>query len=130
MRRFSLGALFAVLALSATAAPADAGPILFVGTTLNASQNSHANRFNRDGLASFCGDTSSAPTETIFPPSTRFRYSVVDFESLINESACVTVTLTTSCSGANAIMSETYSPAYDPANIRANWVGDLGNSPP
>ena len=28
------------------------------------------------------------------------------------------------------VMSETYSPAYNPASITANWIGDLGNYPP
>ena len=42
----------------------------------------------------------------------------------------VTATLATMCSGADAVMSETYSPSYDPAHIRVNWIGDLGDNPP
>jgi hypothetical protein len=35
------------------------------------------------------------------------------------------------CTGTDGeVMSETYSPAYNPASITANWIGDLGNSPP
>ena len=61
-----------------------------------------------------------------------FAYKSRAFTSVLNESVCVTMAVSApSCMGTNGeLMSETYSPAYNPASITANWVGDLGNYPP
>jgi hypothetical protein len=89
---------------------------------------SHANQFFRDGTPTFCGDP-SGPSSPIVTP-TRRAYKSRVFTSFVNESVCVTVSVSTACTGGNEIMSESYSPAFDPENITANWIGDLGNSPP
>ena len=61
-----------------------------------------------------------------------FAYKSQAFTSVLNESVCVTVAVSApTCMGTNGeVMSETYSPAYNPASITANWIGDLGNYPP
>jgi hypothetical protein len=89
----------------------------------------HVNRFNRDGVPSTCPNPiTKVPTQTTGPESLAYRSRV--WRSNIGEAACVTASITTSCSGGDAIMSETYSPAYDPAAITTNWIGDLGDHPP
>ena len=89
----------------------------------------HNNQFTRDGLASSCGDGMGQSSPTI-TPGVRRAYKSRAFTSLIHEDACVTVSVSTSCSGANEIMSASFSPAFDPETINSNWIGDLGNSPP
>ena len=91
----------------------------------------HANAFPRDGLASQCNDGMSIGGGAILTPGP-FGYKSQAFTSVLNESVCVTVAVSApSCTGTNGeVMSETYSPAYNPASITANWIGDLGNYPP
>jgi hypothetical protein len=89
---------------------------------------SHANQFFRDGVPSPCEGKSLGGSPSMTPD--RRAYQSRSFTNLMNESACVTVTLSTSCTGGDEVMSETYSPAFDPENITSNWVADLGNSPP
>jgi hypothetical protein len=89
----------------------------------------HANQFARDGLASSCGD-GMAQSSPIITPGVRRAYKSRAFTSLINEDACVTASVSTSCTGSNEIMSATFSPAFDPETINSNWIGDLGHSPP
>jgi hypothetical protein len=92
-------------------------------------QQEHANQFPQDGLASACGDGLGLGGSVITTPGP-FDYKKHTFRSNVRESVCVTVTLNTSCAGPTAVMSETYSPSYDPNSITANWIGDLGNAPP
>ena len=56
-----------------------------------------------------------------------FGYKSRAFTSVLNESVCVTMAVSApTCMGTNGeVMSETYSPAYDPASITANWIGTL-----
>ena len=42
---------------------------------------------------------------------------------------CVTVTLSSSCTGANDIFAAAYLNSFDPANLGTNYLGDGGNSP-
>jgi hypothetical protein len=92
----------------------------------------HQNHFNRDGFPSSCDDTVEppfmVPTQTTTPAT--FGYKTSKFNSHIQEAACVTVSVSTACTGTDAIMSETYGPAYNPASITSNWLGDLGDNPP
>ena len=92
----------------------------------NASE--HDDLFTRDGQPSTCADPGvvSSPIST----PALVDYHRYPFRSFVEQPVCVTVTLNTACTGANEVMSETYSPAYDPNNITVNWIADLGNSPP
>lgn len=119
------------------AVPATAGAVTIttIGIGLASSGSgipTHQNHFNRDGFPSSCDDTVEppfmVPTQTTTPAT--FGYRTSKFKSRIQEAACVTVSVSTACTGNDAIMSETYSPAYDPANITSNWLGDLGDNPP
>jgi hypothetical protein len=127
-----LATLLAVIAAAFAAVPAVAGAAQIAQRSdaiggPNAPE--HFNRFIRDGLPSFCGEGPSAPGNPETGPS-KYDYHRYPFRSSIEEPACVTVTLATSCAGADEVMSETYSPSYDPNSITANWIADLGNSPP
>ena len=100
--------------------------VRLAGTPGSGNLLGHANAFPRDGLASQCndgigigglGDHDAGP----------FGYKSRAFTSVLNESVCVTMAVSApTCMGTNGeVMSETYSPAYDPASITANWIGTL-----
>ena len=101
------------------------------GTPGTGNLPGHANAFFRDGLASECNDgmgIGGSPSMTPGP----FAYKSRAFTSVLNESVCVTMAVSApTCMGTDGeVMSETYSPAYNPASITANWIRDLGLSPP
>jgi hypothetical protein len=109
--------LAATAAILAAAAPsAEAGQFAADGFGLAGSGPNlptHANQFPRDGLASACNDGMGIGGSPIMSPGP-FAYKSRAFQSFVNESACVTVTvaLSPTCTGTDAeLMSETYSPA-------------------
>jgi hypothetical protein len=90
--------------------------------------DNHANLFNRDGVVSACSGqvAEKVPTESI--TVSRFDYGVFGRTNSAEQAACVTVQFQTTCtSGNDRMLSETYSPSYDPNNIRVNWIADLGD---
>jgi hypothetical protein len=101
-----------------------------VGFASSGTYPTHANHFNKDGVPSSCDDTVEpawmVPTMTTTPAQT--AYKVFSFHSRIQETACITASVSTACTGTNGVMSESYAPAYDPANITTNWIGDLGGT--
>ncbi|HEX6582096.1 MAG TPA: hypothetical protein VF056_00745 [Thermoleophilaceae bacterium] len=101
------------------------------GTPGSGNLPGHANAFPRDGLASQCNDGMPIGGSAIMTPGP-FAYKSRAFTSVLNEPVCVTMAVSApTCMGTDGdVMSETYSPAYNPASITANWIGDLGNSPP
>ena len=135
VRRGLLGVV-AAAALAAAAPSAEAGQFAsqsfgLAGTAGTGNLPGHANAFPRDGLASQCNDGMGIGGSPIGSPGP-FAYKSRAFTSVVNEPVCVTMAVSApTCMGTNGeVMSETYSPAYNPANITANWIGDLGNSPP
>jgi hypothetical protein len=129
------GLLLAAIAvtLGAAAPSAEAGQFATEAFGLAGSPGpnlpSHANQFLRDGVASPCGGK-PFPGSPIVTPERR-AYKSRAFTSRVNESVCVTVAVAApTCTGGNEVMSETYSPSFDPENIALNWIADLGNSPP
>ena len=89
---------------------------------------SHALQFLRDGSPTTCANEPIGGSPI---GSGRRAYKSRAFTGLVNESMCVTVGVTApTCTGGNEVMSETYSPSFDPENITTNWIADLGNSPP
>ena len=101
------------------------------GTPGTGNLPGHANAFFRDGLASQCNDGMPLGGSPIGPAGP-YAYKSQAFTSVLNESVCVTIAVSApTCTGTNGhLMSETYSPSYDPASITANWIGDLGDYPP
>ena len=102
------------------------------GTAGTGNLPGHANAFPRDGLASQCNDGMGIGGSPIMTPGPLYAYKSRPFTSVLNEPVCVTIAVSApTCTGTNGeVMSETYSPAYNPASITANWIGDLGNYPP
>ena len=130
--------LAAIAAILAAAVPsAQAGQFAsesfgLAGTAGTGNLPGHGFSFFRDGLASQCNDgfpLGGSPTGTATPLR---AYKSRAFTSVLNESVCVSITVAApTCSGTNGeLMSETYSPAFDPSSIAANWIGDLGDYPP
>jgi len=121
----ALAGALAVLPASAGAATIGSDGWGMSGTL----QTNHVNRFNRDGVPSTCPNPiTKVPTQTTGPESLAYRSRL--WKSYIEQAACVTASITTACSGGDAIMSETYSPSYDPSAITSHWIGDLGDHPP
>jgi hypothetical protein len=128
-----LGWILATLAAAVAAVPstAAAAQIAQVSEAIGGGGTpKHANRFIRDGLASSCGEAFPSPPGSPETGPSQYEYKKHTFRSNVQEPVCVTVSLNTACTGANEVMSESYSPAYDPNSITANWIADLGNSPP
>src|SRR5215208_1169107 len=115
-----LAGLFAVLAAFAAAVPSAGAATLgtdgagFAGTR----PDNHLNFFNRDSVASACVGQPVPKTPTLTNTTvsgTRYDYFRRGFTSNVEQSACVTVQFQTACAAANEqMLSETYSPAYDP----------------
>ena len=116
--------------LVAVAPTAEASVISMANANVGAVPTTHQNQFFRDGVASACAGNMppKVPSEIISASGRRF--AVFHFDSRVEQPVCATVNISTACTGTDAIMSETYSPSYSPANITSNWIGDLGNSPP
>jgi hypothetical protein len=118
--------------LAAAAPSAHAGQFASEGFGLAGAPGpnlpSHALQFFRDGTPTTCANEPIGGSPT---GSGRRAYKSRAFTSVVNESVCVTVSVTApTCTGTNEVMSETYSPSFDPENIAANYLADLGNSPP
>ena len=125
------GILLAVIAagFAASAPMAEASQIDTQTVNLAASLTTHQNQFFRDSVPSACaGNTPPKLPSELMASARRFRS--FSFTSFVEEPVCVTAAISTACAGADAIMSETYSPTYSAANILNNWIADLGNSPP
>jgi hypothetical protein len=126
----SLLILVVLAAVGAAAPSAEAAQIAQRSDAIGGPNVSgkHDDLFTRDGLASSCADPG-----VVSSPQLRadlVEYMRYPFRSFVEQPVCVTVTLNTACTGNNEVMSESYSPTYDPNNITVNWIGDLGNSPP
>ena len=129
-RGLLLAAIAAVLAVAAPSAEAGQFAAESFGLAGAPGPNlpSHALQFARDGFPSTCAGEPLGGTPI---GSGRRAYKSRPFISVVNESLCVTVGVTApTCTGGDEVMSETYSPSFDPENITVNWVADLGNSPP
>src|SRR5829696_2724572 len=127
-----IGLLLAVIAaLAAAPAMAEAATLRTDGAGFGGTRpDRHLNFFNRDAVVSACSGQLAQKTPT-FTNTTgsgqQFDYAVFGFGSNVEEPVCVTVQFTTACTASNELMlSETYSPAYDPTQITANWIADLG----
>src|SRR3954447_20913270 len=128
----AIAVLAVVLAPSAQAGQFAAQSFGLAGTPGRGNLLGHGFSFPRDGLASACNDgmpVGGSPVGTATPLR---GYKSQAFTSVVNGPVCVSMTVAApTCTGTNAqVMSETYSPSYNPAQITANWIGDLGNSPP
>lgn len=73
--------------------------------------------------------TCAAPqTCAVFNPAGLYRYDTHTFTNG-GAPACVTVTVTTPCTGANFIQAAAYLGSFNPANVCQNFLADIGASP-
>jgi hypothetical protein len=124
--------LTAIAALGAVPAVAEGATLGTDGAGFGGTRpERHLNFFNRDAVVSACSGQPVQKTPTLTDTTasnTQYDYFRRGFKSNVEQSACVTVTFSTMCAAANErMLSETYSPAYDPANITTNWIADLGD---
>jgi hypothetical protein len=129
----AIAAILAAIAPSAQAGQFASQSFGLAGTPGTGNLPGHGFSFPRDGLASACNDGMGIGGSQVGTATPLRAYKSAAFTSVLNESVCVSMTVaapTCSVSPNGEVMSETYSPAYNPASITANWIGDLGNSPP
>src|SRR3954452_3222319 len=119
--------VFATIALTALPSVAGAANIASVTASVPTSSPTQTGRLIRDGTASACASPKFAPG--LNDSSPRY-YRNHTLRSSILESTCVTITLTTSCTGTNEIFSVAYDGTFDPTDPRTRWAADLGSSPP
>lgn len=102
-----------------------AGPcgIPTVNGAITLSDPTQTERLTRGGTASACGAPNTCSTV-----GGTYHYRAHTFVNTSGASACVTATLTTACTGTNSVFAGAYLNSFNPANICANNVGDLGLS--
>lgn len=97
------------------------------GANFTATTGQQAGRMTRTILASACG----APTQ--FPglfSATARRYDAYTFSSCTTSApTCVSVSLSSACSGSRGVFASVYLDSFDPNNIEANYLGDVGDIP-
>jgi hypothetical protein len=99
-------------------------PAPVVGS-ITTSDPTQTNRLFRGGVASACG----APNTPGAPIGGTYHYDAYTYTNNSSSQICVTATLDTACSGTNFIYAGAYLGSFDPNNITANLIGDLGTSP-
>jgi hypothetical protein len=86
-------------------------------------------RVTRDGVSSTCAVPKVGCPGNPYT-GTPYHYDAYTFTNTTGVSQCVSVTLNSACGGVNEVMSEAYLGSYNPANVCANYLADLGSSPP
>lgn len=123
-----VAALAATFALAAGTGTAEAANIATVtGMTVPTTGQTQAGRLVRDAVPSTCASPKTNPA--VLSASQSFRYRNHTLASVLREPVCVTVTLSTSCTGSNEIFSASYG-TFVPSDPTANYLADLGTSPP
>ena len=93
---------------------------------LSRSSPVQTGRLTRNGTASACNAPKSCPG--YFTTSGSYAYHAYSFTNSSSGTVCVTVTLSTSCSGSALIFSESYLGAFSPGSLCSGYLADLGNS--
>jgi hypothetical protein len=103
-------------------------PAPITGSIINADLVQDG-RVTRDGVSSTCAVPKVGCPGNPYT-GTPYHYDAYTFTNTTGVSQCVSVTLNSACGGANEVMSEAYLGSYNPANVCANYLADLGSSPP
>ena len=88
---------------------------------ISTSDPKQLGRINPGGVASSCGAPNACNTI-----SGMYHFRDYTFTNDTGAPRCVTATLSSSCTGANAIFAAAYAGGFDPSNICANLIGDSG----
>jgi len=104
-------------------------PALQANGSLSSRSSTQTGRLTRNGTASSCGSPKSCPG--YLTTSGNYAYQAFSFTNTSGSAACVTVTLSTTCSGtgSQAIFSETYLGGFSPSSLCSGYLADLGSSP-
>jgi subtilase family serine protease len=96
---------------------------------LSASSPTQTGRLLRNGTTSTCASAKSCPG--YFATSGNYAYQAFSFTNTTGSAVCVTVTVSTACSGSGttAIFSETYLGSFNPNSLCTSYLADLGSSP-
>ena len=125
MRRALRVAVAAALVVGVPAAVA--ASFSFHGSVASADANQKG-LLTADDPATTCTASTTAVLERL--EST--NYDLYNFRNAGDETQCVTVEFVLDpllCPVANSLQSAAYSPAFDPVNIAANYLGDIGATP-
>jgi hypothetical protein len=83
-------------------------------------------RRNRDGVPSNCGAPKTCPGAA---DSVLRHYDSYTYSNTSGSAQCVTVTINENC-GNNALLSAAYLNVFDPTNVCANYLADMGVAGP
>jgi hypothetical protein len=116
-------AIVVATALALVVVPA-ALTITVTGSITN-TDPTQTDRLFRSGIPSTC----AAPTSgAIFGDAQQHHYDAYTYTNTSASPQCVTVDMTTACTGTNFIFGAAYS-SFVPTDILQNWLADSGSSP-
>ena len=98
-----------------------------VSAGLSASSPTQTGRLTRNGTVSTCAAAKSCPG--YYTTSGSRAYNAYSFTNTGVNAVCVTVTVSTTCSGDGLIFSETYLGSFTPNSLCTDYLADLGSSP-
>jgi PKD repeat protein len=98
-----------------------------VSAGLSASSPTQTGRLTRNGTVSTCAAAKSCPG--YYTTSGSRAYNAYLFTNTGVNAVCVTVTVSTTCSGNGLIFSETYLGSFTPNSLCTDYLADLGSSP-
>ncbi len=82
------------------------------------------------GSQSSCGIVKANPGINAADQTVPHRFDAYTFQNPTDSPICVTITLTTSVAQAGLLQSAAYAPTFNPAQVNANYLGDIaGNGP-
>ena len=100
-------------------------PLSQVTGSLTGTDAKQTGRLTRDGNAAACGSSKSCPG--YYTTSGARAYDRYSFTNSSSSAACVTVTLSNSCSG--NIFAVAYLGSFNPASLCSGYLADMGLSP-
>jgi hypothetical protein len=99
-------------------------PPVTVNGSIGAGDATSTGRPFRDDPPSSCA---VSPPCAVFNAAGAYRYATHTFTNG-DAAACVTVTVTTACTGANFIQAAAYLGSFNPGSVCLNFLGDIGAS--
>jgi hypothetical protein len=122
--------LAVALALLAVAVPIALASSYSTTGSITAGDPTQMGRLLRDAIVSACG--TAKPNPGAFGDATPRHYDKYTFQNGDPATQCETITINamTCTSGSNELFSGAYTPSFNPANITANYLGDIGASAP
>jgi hypothetical protein len=100
---------------------------IVINGSITSTDPRQTDRLRRDGVVSSCGTPKTCPG-----PFTagNFAFDTYAYVNTTPATACVTVRLDDQGCGGNDLFSAAYLGSYDPTNVCANYLADMGGSPP